>query len=116
MEASTILLCAWATSAILVGFNAWDLLCRRPQPSTADPNEAGELWVHVGTYRYPYTKLSGYDKLSPLYYNPNPDAAKRWAYPDANNRPIYPSDAAVRRRGVGHNGASLPLLEKEAHQ
>lgn len=114
METSTIVLCAWAVSAFLVGANAWELLCRR-RYADATETAADELWVHVGTYRYPSTTLSGYDKLSPLYYNPNPDAAKRWAYPDADNRPIYPSDAAVRRRGIGHNGASLPLLEKEAH-
>jgi hypothetical protein len=105
MDTTTIGLCVWALSAVLVGYNAWDL-CKRQH--TAD-NET--LWKHVGYYRYPSTKHIGYDKIAPLYYNPDSTSAVRWGYP-LDGQVVYPTSAAVRRRGVGFNDTPLPLVEK----
>ncbi len=104
ISADTVLIVAWAMSALMVGLNAWEL-CRRQPPTRTEAAEP--LWYEVGFYLTPHYAETNARKLAPLYYNTDPTAAQRWAYPDLSGRLVYPSETGVRRRGVTYAGTPL---------
>jgi len=110
IETDLIVIAVWLASAILIVLNSWELWkTHKASPDEFQVGDARSSWYEVGVYVTPYYAARNAQKLSPLYFNIEPNAPYRWAYADLKGQLIFPTENGVRRRGAIWQGT--PLIE-----